>query len=483
MKKWIIMFLFIFIASIVVPNNYARANEVFSDIGSDHRAQAEISYLVERGFVYGVKETSFAPSRQVTRGEAAAMLGRSLGLNGDQRNTDFPDVKAGNFASGYIHELARKGIITGYPDGSFQPYKVLSRGEMAVLTNKSFNFGGTTVSTSVNNLLSKGIAQGFPDGSFHTEATIIRADFAVFLARSLNESFRIKSDSVSFSKTFYVNTGADTLNMRSGPGTSYKVISSLKHGTAVSVATSSGGWSHIRVNGVIGYVSTSYLTTTKPNAVLPGSASPATSDLKVIIDPGHGGKDPGSVSNGFQEKMVTLNIGKHMKAYFDKTPIAISMTRSTDIFIELGDRAKAASLNNGDVFVSIHNNKYNGEANGQETFYYAKTSATNPNVQQSRGLAIYLQARMQEAWKLTNRGVKVGNLAVLRENTVPAALAEVGFIDNSTDFQHIKSETERQKMGKALFLGTLDYFYHVKGRTDVLPYYKTVGATVSKKLH
>jgi N-acetylmuramoyl-L-alanine amidase len=66
---------------------------------------------------------------------------------------------------------------------------------------------------------------------------------------------------------------------------------------------------------------------------------------------------------------------------------------------------------------------------------------------------------------------------------MPATLVEMGFIDSSKDITYIKSETERKKMGKALFLATLDYFYHYEGRQDVLPLYKQFGATPSKRLH
>lgn len=483
MKKWIMMLCFALIASIIVPQSQANASANFKDIGDTHRAKAEITYLVDKGFVNGVSNTHFVPSRQVTRGEAAAMLGRSLGLNGTKQNTEFSDVGSGNFASGYIKEMVKKGVISGYPDGTFKPYKVLTRGEMAVLINRAFGYGGNSVSAAATNLMNNGIAQGFPDGTFGTEATIIRADFAVFLARSLNESFRVKPGEVSFGTTMYVNTGSDTLNMRSAPSNSGKVISKLKSGTAVGVAATSNGWSNIRVNGVVGYVATSYLSAAKPGAVLPSPAPIGGSDLTVIIDPGHGGSDPGAVANGFQEKNVVLNVGNHMQDYFDKTPIKTKMTRSTDVFIGLTERAKFASKNGGDVFVSIHTNAFNNSANGQETFYYARTAANNPKVQQSRALSIYLQARMQEAWNLSNRGVKVGNLAVLRENTVPAALIEMGFIDSSKDIKYIKSEAERKKMGRALFLGTLDYFYNYEGRTDVGQYYSTAGASPSKKLH
>ncbi|WP_370456119.1 N-acetylmuramoyl-L-alanine amidase [Planomicrobium sp. YIM 101495] len=485
LKKWIVLLCFMLIASVFVPFSPAKASSHFTDVGNTHRAHAEISYLVNKGIANGYSDNRFNPARQVTRAEAAAMLGRALNLNGSQRNTPFTDVGKGNMASGYIVEMSKKGIISGYPDGSFQPNKVLKRGEMALLIGRAFNMG-TTVSAASKSLMDKGIAQGLPGGSFGTELQIIRADFSVFLARTLNADFRVKPGEVSFGTTMYVNTGSDTLNMRSGPGTSHRVISSLKHATVVGVGTVSNGWAHVKVNNVIGYVSYSYLTTSKPGSVLPSPPPSAASDLTVIIDPGHGAHDPGGVGYGHQEKNVVLNIGRHMKSYFDMVPINAKMTRNSDVFVTLQDRAKFASRNDGDIFVSLHTNALNGAANGQETFYYAKTAANNTNVQQSRALAIYLQERMQETWPLRDRGVNpfgYGNFAVLRENTVPAALVEMGFIDSSIDIKYINNEAHRKAMGKALFLGTLDYFYHYEGRTDVLPYYKTVGATVSKKHH
>ncbi|RNF40320.1 cell wall hydrolase [Planococcus salinus] len=481
-----LMLCLMLIASVLVPLSHANASSNFKDVGDTHRANAEITYLVDRGIANGVSRTHFVPSKQVTRAEAAAMLGRALGVNGDRKATRFSDVGGGNMASGYIEELVKKGIISGYPDGTFGPNKVLNRGEMAILINRAFNFGGTSVSSAARNLMDRGIAQGYPDGSFGADAKIIRADFSVFMARSINPDFRVKTDGISFSTTMYVNTGSDTLNLRKGPGTTHASISSLKNGTAVGVASTSGGWSHIKVNGVIGYVSTAYLSVSKPGSVAPSTPPKGASDLTVIIDPGHGAHDPGGVGNGFQEKNVVLNVGRHMKSYFDKTPITAKMTRNSDVFVTLGDRAKFASRNGGDIFVSLHTNALNGSANGQETFYYAKTAATNPNVKQSRALAIYLQARMQETWNLRNRGVNpfgYGNFAVLRNNTVPAALIEMGFIDSATDIQYIKLESQRERMGKALFLATLDYFYHYEGRSDVLPYYNDVNASPSRKLH
>lgn len=482
MRKFLVALCFMLLFTMTVTGQ-ASAKTTFSDIGSSHRAQAEIYYLVEKGITGGVSSTQFAPDREVTRGEAAAMLGRVLGLDGRKKSTKFSDVPATHGFSGYIQDLVDRKIISGYDDGTFKPNRTLTRGEMAVLINRTFEFGGASISTATKTLMDKGIALGMTDGTFGEKNNIKRADFAVFLARSMNASFRIPENE-RFTTKMYVDAGSDTLNFRSGPGTSYPSLDKLPTGTVVLYAHSQGDWAYIQAGTKTGYVHKNYLTQTKP--VLPPSPSaPGTnkklSDLVVIIDPGHGGSDPGAAGNGFVEKNIVLNIGLKMHAYFEKTPIQSKMTRTNDSYPSLGQRVTFARQNKGDIFISIHTNAFNGSANGQETFYY--TAAKNPYVSESKALAIYVQNRMQEAWNLSNRGVKKGNLHVLRENSMPAVLAEVGFIDSAKDMQVMGTEAGRQQMAKALFLATLDYYYHYENRQDVLPLYDTVGGKPSARRH
>ena len=490
MKKWIGLMTLILLVSIFVPLKSASANTMFSDVGTTHRAQAEIYYLVQGGIVSGVTTTQYAPDRLVTRAEAAALLGRSLGLNGEKRSTQFPDVSSSNFASGYIQQMVEKGIISGYNDGKFHPQDTLTRGQMAILISRAFNYGAESVNLATNALISKGISEGVSDGTFGESLDIKRADFAVFLARGINEKFRT-TITEEFKRTMYVKS--NDLYFRVGPNTSYPWMLKLQTGQEVKYSYSIGDWSVIKVGELVGYVHSNFIQLEKPAEVpvlppapIPTPLPPALADLVVIIDPGHGGTDPGGSGNGFVEKNVVLNVARHMNSYFAKTPIKSSMTRTTDTFITLPFRTAFAAKNKGDVFVSLHTNALNGQANGQETFYYARTAATNPYVKESRALAIYMQNRMQQTWNLTNRGVNpfgYGNFHVLRENTMPATLVEMGFIDSSKDITYIKSEAQREKMGKALFLATLDYFYRYEGRQDILPLYKQFGATPSNKLH
>lgn len=501
MKIWTAVLCTLMLVVGMMPANQTSANTNFTDVGTTHRAQAEINYLVQGQIVSGVSSTQFAPDRLVTREEAATLLGRALGLNGEKRSTKFPDVSANNFASGYIAQMVEKGIISGFSDGSFGPKETLTRGQMALLISRSFNYGANSVNVATSALMNKGISKGIEDGTFGESLTLKRADFAVFLTRGINDSYRTEQTE-DFSRNMYVNE--NSLNFRTGPNTNFPSIAKFNRGQKVEFAYSIGDWSYVRVNGQTGFLHSGFLqldqpstttppVVTQPPVVTPPVVTPPTSptqkslsELLVIIDPGHGGEDPGGAGHGLLEKNINLNVARHMNKYFAKTPIKTNMTRNDDYFVTLNFRTDFATKSKGDIFVSVHTNKFNGSANGQETFYYAKTAATNPHVQASRALAMYMQNRMLETWNLTNRGVNpfgYGNLHVLRENTMPATLVELGFIDNAKDILYLKSEVERERMGKALFLATLDYYYHFKGRQDVLPLYKVANGTPSKRIH
>ncbi|WP_025785645.1 N-acetylmuramoyl-L-alanine amidase [Sporosarcina sp. D27] len=486
------------LAALVPFGQDSKAAANFTDVGTTHRAQAEIYYLVEGGITSGVSETRFAPEQQVTRGQAAAMLGRTLNLNGEQRPTNFKDVGKNNFASGYIQQLVDKKIISGYTDGSFKPDKTLSRGEMALFIGRTFDYNTSSVSAAASSLMKKGIASGVADGTFGEAQTIKRGDFAVFLSRSINADFRT-ADNEKFDRNLYVDTkDGSKLNLRTGPNTSYPSIGSIPTGKIVSYAYFVGDWAYITSDNVKGFVHTAYLQSDKPSdkpdptppvtpPVKPDPTPPGKkplSDISVIIDAGHGGSDPGSSGNGYIEKNITLNVAKKMEKYYDKVPMKAIMTRTTDTYISPAARGAYASKGKGDIFVSIHTNSFtDASANGTETYYYTRSAAVNPNVSQSKALAKYVQNRQLEAWGLTDRGVKIKNLAVLRENTVPAVLAELGFISNKKDTGIMGTEAGREKMAKGLFLATLDYYYYYENRKDVLPLYSTVNATPSGKLH
>ena len=167
LRKFLTVLCFSLLVTLVTPFGQAtKASTTFTDIGSTHRAQAEIYYLVDKGVANGISSTLFAPDREVTRGEAAAMLGRALNIDGNRKNTSFSDVPGSHAFSGYIHELVKQKVISGYSDGTFKPNNTLTRGDMAVLISRAFNFQSSSVSVATSELMDKGISLGMGDGTF-----------------------------------------------------------------------------------------------------------------------------------------------------------------------------------------------------------------------------------------------------------------------------------------------------------------------------
>ncbi|MED0658632.1 N-acetylmuramoyl-L-alanine amidase [Bacillus smithii] len=440
----------------------AAAATYFTDVGTTHRAAEEINYLAEKGIVTGTADHRFLPEKTVTRAEAAAMIGRALKLNGTQRSTSFRDVPASSFASGYIQSAVEKGYLSGYSDGTFHPEKTLKRGEMALMINKAFRFSSeTTTGGAAETLMKLGIAEGKGDGTFGLDDPIIRADFAVFLARAMNPDFRVdpsNTNTAQFTQPFYVNVASnDVLNVRKGPSTNYAVIGTLTRGTKVYAANKVNGWYYIKSGSLIGYVNGAYLQSTPPSST--GQYDSRLSSQVIIIDPGHGGTDPGAIGYGLKEKDVVLDTGLRLKNILAKSPFQVKMTRSTDTFISLQGRVDFAIKNKGNVFVSIHANS--GGGTGSETYYWGG-SGKNPYKADSQLLASKIENRLHSAMGIPDRGVKNGDLHVLRENNMPAMLAELGFIDNPSDNAKLASATWRQKAANAIYLGLLDY-YQAKG--------------------
>ena len=171
---------------------------------------------------------------------------------------------------------------------------------------------------------------------------------------------------------------------------------------------------------------------------------------KIVIDAGHGGKDPGAVSAYGQEKVFTLIMAQKVAEIFKGNKhIEIVLTRSGDTYPELGERVKIAEKAKADGFISIHANSASATANGTETFY----SRAN-----SKALAEILHKNMMAATKLRDRGVKTANFQVIKQTTMPAILLEVGFISSSIDGPLLFNPTFQNTVAERIAMGICEYF-------------------------
>lgn len=171
----------------------------------------------------------------------------------------------------------------------------------------------------------------------------------------------------------------------------------------------------------------------------------------VIIDPGHGGRQSGAVSvTGAYEKDFNLAVGLKVQALLQQhAEIQTVITRQDDTELSLQQRVDIAQLNQADIFVSIHGNKFTTPVpNGIETLYSRK---------ESKDLADILHKHVLPITGFKDRGVKTASLHVTRETTMPAVLLELGFLSNPADEALMLTEEYQNKCAQAIVDGIVEY--------------------------
>ncbi len=176
----------------------------------------------------------------------------------------------------------------------------------------------------------------------------------------------------------------------------------------------------------------------------------------IVIDAGHGGKDPGAVGKVSQEKTINLAIALKLKDALEAKGIKVFLSRSDDRYLTLKERTDFVQKLDCriDLFISIHqNSSTNAKASGIET-YYPKRILQNGEMSESDkfnfSVACKIQQKLAEFCRLANRGVKNADFYVLKKNSVPAILIECGFISNAEEEQVLNSEAHQQAIIKSI---------------------------------
>jgi N-acetylmuramoyl-L-alanine amidase len=216
---------------------------------------------------------------------------------------------------------------------------------------------------------------------------------------------------------------------------------------------------------------------------------------RIVIDPGHGGKDPGTVNRrlGLQEKDITLDIGKRLNAILNEhKEFEIILTRPRDEYVPLEERAAIANSNQGDIFVSIHTNSApRREARGVESYYLNMTTdpwamevaaqenamssksmadmrtildqiLQNSKITESRLFTQHIQKSMVASLKrkydcIEDLGVKKAPFYVLLGAQMPSALVEVSFLSHSEEARRLATAEYRQAVAAGLYLGIINF--------------------------
>ena len=229
----------------------------------------------------------------------------------------------------------------------------------------------------------------------------------------------------------------------------------------------------------------------------------------IVIDPGHGGKDPGAIGSFSYEKDIVLPVALKLGEYLKQSNngIKVILTRKTDTYVELRERAEIANRNNADLFISIHANLITGRnAYGAETYimghsldaenlqvamkenavillegdHSAKYEGFDPKSpesyvmfsliqnafsEQSTDLAAKIQTQYKEKIGRFDRGVKQERFLVLWRTAMPSVLTEIGFISNLAEEKYMNSKQGQDDIASSIFRACIEYISEINNKT------------------
>lgn len=197
-----------------------------------------------------------------------------------------------------------------------------------------------------------------------------------------------------------------------------------------------------------------------------GTFALPTAKQVIVIDPGHGGFDPGRVGNsGAHEKDINLSIALKLQAYLEQSGAYVVVTRNTDEGLnEEGDGSKKRSdmrrrkelinASDGDILISIHQNSFSqSKYKGAQVFYHGHS-------QEGEQLAKCIQEQLREFVDPTNKREAKANTDyyVLKTTEIPAVIVECGFLSNAEEEVNLNNETYQEKVAWAIYVGIIEYF-------------------------
>lgn len=215
------------------------------------------------------------------------------------------------------------------------------------------------------------------------------------------------------------------------------------------------------------------------------AAPPVAPFAMVIIDPGHGGQDSGTIKNGIVEKELTLDMAHRVERHLQERGLVVALTRADDTYVSLPDRAIMANNQPEAVFVSIHfDDAGRSAATGIETYYAAhpvslpeqiaswlpflrRTSAEPPNLE-SQSLATSIQEALVARTQATNRGTRPQQFFVIVNVRHPAVLVEGGFLTNKDEVVRLANVDYREQMAAGIADGIIQYRDKLAGKETPL---------------
>ncbi|MBS4199777.1 N-acetylmuramoyl-L-alanine amidase [Bacillus sp. FJAT-49732] len=244
----------------------------------------------------------------------------------------------------------------------------------------------------------------------------------------------------------YVYALYEGTNIRKKPTLKSKIVGQASTKDVYKVLDKEGDWYKIEyASGKTGYIASWIVTRTNEVSNNGGNAK------TIVIDPGHGGRDEGAAgANGTIEKDLTMNAGLLLSEKLKNAGFNVVLTRSSDEYISLQDRAELAYIKNADIFISLHFDSIeDSTVHGHTTYYYYDNEVE---------IAETIHNQISNTISLSDRGVRYGDYYVLRDNRQPSVLLELGYLSNPAEEEVIKTNSYMEKITDAIEKGIVQYF-------------------------
>ncbi|WP_107839678.1 SH3 domain-containing protein [Metasolibacillus meyeri] len=244
-------------------------------------------------------------------------------------------------------------------------------------------------------------------------------------------------------------------NLREQASTSSAVVHRADAGQQYTIIEKEGEWYKVAVGEKEAYVA-NWVVSASQNEANKANTPKARKEgtlqgLTIVIDPGHGGNDPGTTGvRGTYEKGLTLQTAELLKSKLRAAGANVELTREADVFVDLRKRIAVGHQANADAFISLHYDANEvSSVTGFTTYYYGDTN---------RGLAEAVQQGLEGTVNLRSRGAQFGNFLVLRENHQSAILIELGYLSNAAEEATITTDYYREQATLGIYQGLLAYF-------------------------
>lgn len=252
---------------------------------------------------------------------------------------------------------------------------------------------------------------------------------------------------VSYFKQVEIQTTQAVI--KKGPGVEYQDKAPLSEGERLRVIKTKQHWLYVKTdNNQLGWVADWMISSSYKNPIN------SLADATIVLDAGHGGNDSGALSDSNkEERTYTLRYAKQTAKKLRARGAKVYLTRDKDKTVSLAARPRLAEQVHADAFISFHFDSapQANVASGYTTYYYNKGASLK--------LANTVNGQFNQLG-LDNRGVDLGDFLVIRDNTRPAILLEMGYINSERDFEKISSFSYQSKVTTQVVKGLKKYFHH-----------------------